>query len=225
MNFFQPSFHSHQPQSSLRTINFFRTINFSFLKLLFFSLLFVFSLSGCFSLDGNSSAQNGDERSVDEQSKVYETQDYSAILPKDWQVIEKDEFTSDIPPETQVVFRNNVKNETFTATVTVVAKSLLEPVSSLEYGKLVHNRESTGLIDFKETQKDTVRIKIGDQEIETLFRVYEGRKAPNESLIRYYETYAVKDNKAYIIAGGVHPRENENVIQTVQNIVKSFQLR
>lgn len=72
-------------------------------------------LSGCFNFGGST-----DTPAVDEKSKIYENTVFTITIPKDWDVIEKDDFTSEVPEETQVVFRNNVKNETFTSNVAVI---------------------------------------------------------------------------------------------------------
>lgn len=202
--------------SNLRTLQKFFTI--------ITGLMLLLSFSGCFSFGGTGD-NTSTERAQDDVSKIYETNEYSIILPKDWEIIERADFTADIPRETDVVFRSNVKNETFTPTVAVVKKELLEPVTSLEYGKLVHNRQNLGLVDFNEISQSVIRVKVGDEEVETLFRIYEGRKAPDERMIRYQESYFVKGNNAYIVVGGTHPRETDTNIQTVERIVKSFQLK
>jgi hypothetical protein len=185
-------------------------------------LLSMVMLGGCINLGGESS---GATKTADERSKLYDTTAYSITIPKDWEVIEKDDLTSDVPPETVIVFRNNVKNETYTANVNIVLNKLQEPLTTLEYAKRVANRQSSGLINFKESKKDHIKITIGDSQTETFYTLFEAKKTQDAKNIRYLQTYAVKGEDAYIVTGSVSPQENENMVQTVEEIVKSFKLK
>lgn len=186
------------------------------------SAVAVFALSGCFNFGGE---EGSDVTPSDGVTSVYQTTDFSITIPADWEVIDQNDFTSDVPPETLVVFRNNVKNETFTANVNIVRRELQESVSSLEYANLVNNRQKSGLIDFNETRKETITIPAGDQQDSTYFSAFEARKSTSDSLIRYVQTYGVRGNSAFIITGAFSPQENDVTSQTVENIVRSFQLK
>lgn len=183
-------------------------------------LIVMLSFSGCFNFGGSDSS-----KTTDENATTYTTNAFFINVPKAWDIIEKDDFTMDVPPETQVVFRNNVKNETFTANVIIIQNLIQTPLPSLEYAKMVYNRQSTGLYDFKEINKNVVKIKIGDKEEQTNFLSFEAKKGPSEKLIRYLQTYAVKDNNAYIVTGAISPQENANTVKFVEDIVKSFNLK
>jgi len=195
-------------------------------KILITSILIgsIFSLSGCFSF-GEEDSSGGDQPQVDEQSRLYETDVYSITIPKDWEVIDQKDFTSDVPEVTMIVFRNNVKNENFTANVNIVKNELQDPVATLEYAKLVNNRQKSGLVDYSESAKDLRNINIGGSDHETFFTSFEARVAANEKLIRYMQTYGVKDRNAYIVTGSFSPQESESTSQKVENIVKSFRLK
>lgn len=183
-----------------------------------FVLVAVFVFGGCFNLGGGGTT-------TDTTSKVYETNEYAIKIPREWEVIGKNEFTSEVPPETDVVFRNNVKNETFTANVVIVKNTLQENLPTLEYAKRVYNRQQSGLYDFKEVKKDPFKIKIGGKEEETFFLRFEARKSLDEQPVRYFQTYAVKGNNAYIITGGTSLQENEATAKLIEDTVKSFVLK
>lgn len=183
----------------------------------------IFTFSGCFNLGGSTTGTGS--KTIDEKSKLYETNAFSIIIPKDWEIIEKDSFTSEVPQETVVVFRNNVKNETFTANVNIVQNNLQQPTSSVEYSKLVNNRQKSGLFDYKETKKDNTKVKIGDKDEDTVLLAFEAKKSTDEKIVRYIQTYAVKGNSAFIITGAISPQENDSTVKTVEDMVKSIVLK
>ena len=184
-------------------------------------LMIVFSglsLTGCFNFGGDTAA------TVDARSRVYESDEFTITIPREWEVIEKNQFTSNIPKETEVVFRNNVKNETFTATTQVLKKPLQEEVSTLDYARMVINRQQD-LYDFRELAREEVKMKIDGREENSYLIRFEGRKAPKEKLVRYSQVYAVKGKNAYIVLAAYAPQENESVVKTMEDIVKSLSVK
>jgi len=177
------------------------------------------SLGGCFNF-----GDNGTTIAPDEGYTIYKTDDFNISVPEKWEVIGQNEFTSDVPNVTVVVFRNNVKNETFTANVNIVSKKIQDPVNSLEYAKMVINRESSGLVGYNELSKESITITTGETDTETLLNRFEAKKTVNDNTVRYIQTYGVKGDTGFIVTGAVSPRESESVLQTVEKIVKSFRL-
>ncbi len=161
----------------------------------------------------------------DDTHRLYENNEFSVQIPKDWETIEKDDFTSDVPDVTMVVFRNNVKNETFTGNVNIVRNQLQETIDSNEYAKMVYNRQKNGLYEFKEIKREEYKIQIGGSPITSTYLIFEAKKGTDQQTVRYMQTYAVKNNFAYIITGAVSPQENDVTIQTIESIIKSFQLK
>lgn len=185
------------------------------------AILSIFVFSGCF----NFGEEENPEALPPSTSSTYETGQYTLTVPADWEVIDANDFTSDVPPETEVVFRNNVKNETYTANVNIVRRELQESVDSLEYANLVANREKSGLVDYSEEKKETITLQTPDGQIETYLLVFQARKSNNDQLVRYYQTYGVSANAAFIVTGSTSTQETETTSQTIENIVRSFQLR
>lgn len=183
--------------------------------------LSLLSLSGCFNFFEEEPQQTDSSLT----SSTYQTTDFSINIPADWEVIDQNDFTSDVPPETLVVFRNNVKNETFTANVNIVQRDLQESVSSLEYANLVNNRQKSGLVDYNETHKETILLPSGDQQVDSYFTAFGARKSTSEPLIRYVQTYGVRGNSAFIVTGAFSPQENDVTSQSVEDIIRSFQLK
>ena len=188
-------------------------------KLAVIVMLSAVALSGCFNLSSKTTT------TVDDKNKLYETADYTVTLPKEWDVIGKDKFTSDIPQNTDVVFRNNVKNETFTANINILKNKLLQTITTSDYAKMVLNREASGLTDYSEKRRDSYNVSIGGANNASLLAEFEGRKSTGDQLVHYVQVYAVKNNDAYIVTAAVDPKDTSGVLNTVQNIVKSFKVK
>lgn len=188
----------------------------------FLAVTSILLLSSCINLGGTQSATTS---STDERIKTYDTSEFTISVPKEWEIIDKKQFTDEVPPETIVVFRNNVKNETFTANLAVIKNNLQGPVDTLEYAKMVLNRQKSGLFDYKESTRDEYKVSIGGKDTATYFSTFEAKKTANDKLVKYIQTYAVKDNAAYIITGAVSTKENDSVIKTIEDMVKSFKLK
>ena len=148
-------------------------------------IIATFALSGCFnfgSLFGGGPSKTAVV--ADDKNKLYENSDFSVKIPKDWEIIEPKDFTSEVPRETQVVFRNNVKNETFTANVTIIKNGLQTPMPSLEYAKMVINRQKLGLIDYKESSKDDYKVSVSGKDDPTFFTKFEAKKGADEKVLK-----------------------------------------
>lgn len=179
-------------------------------------------LTGCFSFSNSSSSKTSNGSDL---SNIYENADFTITIPKTWEVIEKKDFTSEVPADTQVVFRNNVKNETYTANVNILKPPLLNIIDTAEYAKTVNNRQKYGLINYVEKRNDPYKIKIGGKDTDSFFREFDGKTSPSENSVRYFQTYGVKSINAFIVTGSMSPKDDANAAKTLEDIVKSFTLK
>ena len=79
-------------------------------------LILLFSLSsftGCFGGNDNQS------ESQLQNFSVYSAPTFSISIPNQWQTIEPKDFSNDVPEETQIIFRDNVQSDIFTANANV----------------------------------------------------------------------------------------------------------
>ena len=180
-------------------------------------------LTGCFSVDNSTTSTTPTDTGI-QQAKVYNDNQFSFSYPGNWDLIEQKDFTSDIPKETQVVIRNNIKNETFTADVNVVKNDLQIDESSLDYAKAVLNRQKTGLLDYKETKRDLVKINVGGQDQDTYYTEFDARLNATDPVTEFIQTYAVKNKQGYIIMAAYSQQETSTVIDQLQKVVKSFKV-
>ncbi len=187
------------------------------LPLLLLGTLFLFS--GCFNFGSGSSTTTATN---DARFNLYENSDYSLSVPKNWDTIDKTQFTAEVPEETDVVFRNNVKNETYTADIAIIRRPFQTSLPSLEFAKYVYNRQSSGLYDFKELRKDLVKIKVAGKEEDTFLLIFEARKSPKDKLLRFYQTFGFKNNVGFIAIGSLSPQEDANTAKLIEDSIKSL---
>lgn len=185
----------------------------------------LFLLAGCFNFDIPTEQQPGGQTPVDNSSKLYQTAEFSMVIPRDWEVIEKGNFPTDFQEETEVVFRNNVKNEVWTANIAIVKKNLDSTISSEEFGGTVINRQRSGLTNYKERSKENIPLSVAGHSETTLLMGFEGRLNPNEQMVRYLQTYAIKGNTGYIALGSFSLQENDTTVQAIDQALRSFTLQ
>ena len=180
------------------------------------------TLSGCFGGDGGSGTVPAGENSG--KTSNYQSSQFSLTFPSGWDVIESKDFTSEIPRETQVLIRNNIKNDTFTANINVVRNDLQTGQSSLDYAKEVLNRQRTGLLDYKETRREIISVPVGGQGQETYYTEFEARLNATDPVLKFAQIYAASGNSGYIVMGAWSPLESSAVVEQVINTVKSFRV-
>jgi hypothetical protein len=181
-------------------------------------------LGGCFSGDIGTGGTGSNSNQDLSNSKTFSNNQVSFTFPSGWDVIEPKDFTSEIPPETQVVIRNNIKNDTFTANINIVRNDLQVSKSSLDYAKEIINRQRTGLLDYKETKREIIKIQIGSSEQETYYTEFEARLNQTEPVTKFIQTYGVKDKAGYIIMAAYSQQENTAVVDQLANTVRSFRV-
>ena len=100
-----------------------------------FKRLLILCLSTVF-LTSCGGDESGNDVDLTEVGKtLYETSDFSIQVPKEWETVEKSSYPSNVPAQTQIDFRNNIKNEIFTANISISKKELPENISSEDFAK------------------------------------------------------------------------------------------
>lgn len=196
-------------------------MNKSFLSVLLIGA--TLTLAGCFGTDGGGAPLPAPDNGSN-QSSTYQNSQFAFSFPSPWDVIEPKDFTSDIPRETQVVVRNNIKNDTFTANVNVVRNDLQVSKTSMDYAKEILNRQRTGLLDYRETKREIVQVSVGSQAQETYYTEFEARLNTTDPVLKFAQIYAVKDRAGYIIMGAYSLQENTAIVDQIVASVQSFRV-
>ncbi len=181
--------------------------------------VFTLTLSGCF---GSSDEVTPDTST---ETTTYQNSILSIVIPKDWEIIEEKDFSSRVQGNTVIAFRNNIKNDVFTANINVVTNESLSNKSSAEHAKEIINSEKTTLFDYKELIRETISPNNAGNIDKTEFIVFEARNTADQDLLRYVQTFLVKDEKVYIVTGSYRATEDEKTVQLVQQAVKNFELK
>jgi hypothetical protein len=179
------------------------------------------TLAGCFS-DGGSGPMPAPDTTG--KTSTYQSTQFTLSFPAGWDVIESKDFTSEIPRETVLVIRNNIKNDTFTANVNVVKNDLQTGTNSLDYAKEVLNRQRTGLLDYKETKREIISVPVGGQGQESYYTEFEARLNATDPVLKFAQIYAASGNSGYIVMGAWSMQENSTIVEQVVNTVKSFRV-
>jgi hypothetical protein len=180
-------------------------------------------LSGCLSPgpQTNPPVTNPD---ISTETRVYNNNEFSITSPSAWDIIQPKDFTSDIPAETQVVIRNNIKNEDFTANVNVIKHSFQSSKNSLDYGQEILNRQQSGLLNYRETKKEIVKRNVGGQPVDTYLVEFEAKLNQTDPILKFVQTFATSGNNGYTALGSYSTQENSIVINQVIESIRSFQI-
>ncbi|MEK7547466.1 MAG: hypothetical protein AAB540_01080 [Patescibacteria group bacterium] len=196
------------------------------MKIKYFLISAVLALtlfSGCSSEDEGTNSTNGTAENPNKA--LYEETDFSLSIPTSWEVINKNSFTSNVPANTIVGFRNNIKNEKFTANLNITQTNLTEEISSEDFAKSSMAKTKNSLVDFVEINKDTAKVNSPDGEIEAYLVEMEGKKSVNEPIVHFKQLHIVNGDKAYTITAAYLKEEDESVINMLDEMVNSFTLK
>jgi len=197
------------------------------MKKIFLPLVIVsFLLSGCF---GASDETKPSDKKI-EGFHAYSTGEFSMQIPDEWEILTPEKFQSNVPKNTLIAFRNNIKDEKFTANVVVIKNELQQEqeISTLDYAKSLRQKVSQDLSAYGEVAVEQVKVFVGGKENETVFLYVLGREQPDSELKKFIQISAVKGKTAYIAIGSMLPTENETNITLTDKIVtmiKSFELK
>jgi hypothetical protein len=184
-----------------------------------------FFLTGCFGSGTTISDITSGEKSTNPNFNLYETAGFSIEIPKDWEIIDSKTFTSNVPAETIVGFRNNLRNEVFTSNVNVSQSKIPEETTSADFGKSTVLKAKESLVGFKELSKEDLTIKISDTEIQTFISGFEGKKSPADPIINFKQLYISYKGAGYVITGAYLPIEDESVVKMIDAMLHSFSLK
>jgi len=184
------------------------------------AILFV----GCSGRDSTSSTTSAP---VKEGNTLYENNNFSIEIPKPWETIDKGSFTSNVPLETIVGFRNNIRSDIFTANLNISQKSLdpKQVITSKDFAKSSLEIARNNLIGYQLLSEKEGKMAYGKDGLATYLAEYEGKKSASEQIIHFTELYVVNNNFGYTVIGSYLPNEDESVVKTVEDMLSSFLLK
>lgn len=184
--------------------------------------LITFTFTACF--HSNESTDTPTEDSNTEMT-TYQNAELSIAIPRDWEIIEAKDFSDRVAPNTVIAFRNNIKNDIYTASINIVTNERLSDKSSADHGKEIINSEKASVVEYKELSRESISLKNAGNTDAAEFIIFEGKESAEDDLVRYVQTFLAKDDKVYIVTGSYRPTEEERMTQLIQQSVKSFELK
>lgn len=184
------------------------------------TLLLSISISGCF-----GSGDSDIDKAPSEKFHIYSTGEISLNIPNEWEVLTSNNFTSSVPPNTVLAFRNNVKNPKFTANVAIIKNPIPLPAATTDYAKLLYEKTSRELKSFSLLQQENIQITIDGKPTDTLFSYFEGRETAQADLKKFMQISAVKDKTAYVALGAFLADDNSGTANVIATMVRSFAVK
>lgn len=152
--------------------------------------------------------------------------DFSVIYPNDWEILGPSDFTSNVPSSTVVVFRNNLKNDIFTANLNISQAEIPAGTSTEDFALQTLNTEKYNLVGFVETKREDHSIKTGPETKEkTFISTFQGRKTITESLVEFKQLCIARNGYGIIVTAAYLPNEEQSVVMMLDEMLRSFALK
>jgi hypothetical protein len=175
-------------------------------------------MTGCF---GSGSDTTSGTQTTDSTKKLYETTDFSIEIPQDWEILERADLRPNIPQETVVAFRNNIKSDIFTANVNISMETVGETVNSSDYAKNSKISAQKNLVSFEEISSQSYNNGTTTGTI----LEFSGKKTSSDPIVKFQNLYIVNNGSAYTITGAYLPAEDETIVKNIGEMINSFLLK
>lgn len=185
----------------------------------------VLSLGGCFGSDAtptDTSTQNDQLAAVGKVA--YTTKNFTIIVPDKWEVIENNSFISNVPKDTVVAFRNDVKNEIFTANVNVSQTVLENEISSSDFGKGSLKITKDTIVAFSQLGGQDFDYNNNGTKIPAYVAEFEGKSTASGPIVHFKQVYIAKGKTAYTVTVAYSPTESQSVVKTMDEMLNSLTL-
>lgn len=184
--------------------------------LLTLSLLFTGCLGG---------GKNAEENQKIEGFTFFSGEKFNLQAPDAWETLNPLQWKSDIPKNTLVAFRNNVRHARFTANLVVLENELNEEVSTFDYGKAQYEKIRSELLSYREIRAEKHTIRVNGKDAETVFIYVEGKTSPDAEVRQFMQISAVNGKKAFVAMGSFLPEEAELVAKKMETAVRSLEIK
>lgn len=177
-------------------------------------------LTGCLGFGEETSTREPAAGEVE-----YSTSNFSIMVPLDWETIDESDFTSSVPAETIVVFRNNIKSEIFTANVNVSAVVAEEGINSSDLAVSSRTKTESSLVSFEEISLTDVEVPFGEVFLPGARLVFSGKKSASDPIIYFDQIYVIHEGLGFIVTSSSLPKEDETVVNYLDRMLNSFSLK
>lgn len=200
----------------------------NFITFLMKKLLIILPLlllgAGCF----HSNAEDPNEKALPASANSYQADEFSISPPLDsqkktWETITT--FTKEFPAGAIAAFRDNVKDEKFTANINVYKKSVPADVSSANFALSEIRNQEKNVLNFKELSRENVKIAISDQNVDTILFYFEGKEKAEEEIIKFFQIFGVKNAVGYIVTGSAASDALDETVKKIEESLRSLVIK
>ncbi len=171
-----------------------------------------------------SGLSNDGERILDTRETSYEQADFSILIDSDWEIIEKNQFTSGVPKNTVVVFRNNMQNEIFTANINISKISINDNSTAKDFALNSIEEAKNNLSSFTDISSEEYQIPQIENSVPAYRIVFQGKESPSSVKVRFDQIFVINNGVGYTITGAYMPKEEENIVNNIKEMLESFSL-
>lgn len=185
---------------------------------LFLSITLLLTACGSSSSDSGSSSSSDTVRYVE-----YKTAEFLIDVPEDWETVNS--FDSSYPDNIRVAFKDNVKDGDFVANLTVIREANDELLTSFDViqDKLSEHRDH--LLNYELLSEEELTLSIGGGDSKTTLFTFSGKNDTTSETLNFMQLALAKTDRTYIVTATYSPNEDEFVIERLETMLKSFELR
>ncbi len=191
------------------------------MKKLLILLAIPFVLSGCFGI-GEEEGVTGEPTAGEIK---YNHTNFSILVPQDWEIIDEKNFTSSIPAEIIVDFRNNIKSEIFTANLSVFAVSVEEGISASDLAISSKAKAEDSLVSFEGISSEKVDVPYGEGFVTGERIIFKGKKTASDPIVYFEQIYVIQNGVGYVVTAASLFEEDETVANYLDRMLNSFALK
>ncbi len=182
-------------------------------------LLTLILFTACSGISSNS------DTVLNTQETLYEQSDFNISIDSYWEIIEENKFTSSIPQNTVVVFRNNMQNEIFTANINISRITISDSSTVKDFALNSLEEARNSLSSFTEISTEEHKVTYGDSSVPAYRVVFQGKEHPSSVKVRFDQTFIINNNIGYTVTGAYIPKEEESVVNNIEEMIESFSLK
>ncbi len=156
---------------------------------------------------------------------TYKTSDFQIEVPEEWETI--NQFSGQNFPEgIRVAFRNNLKEENdFIANVTVVREDNLKQLTGLDVTQEKLAEHARHLLDYELISQEELLLRVGGGESGTFLNQFKGKNESSGETLEFLQLALSKGNRAWVVTATFDPEEDEFVVERLDKILRSFQVK
>ena len=188
----------------------------------FLIILSAFTFTACGGGDDSSPSL---DTTVGADQKLYENSELAIAYPQDWEILERDDFTSNVPAFTVVAIRSNIKNEKFTPNISVNKKDFTQDTKSIDFAKGTIEQAKNTLQNFKEIESKAVKVKFGKNELDGYLATFQGKNDAASPVVGFSQLYVVNGKTGYMITAAYLFDADQATLKMIDSSLNSFMLK